>query len=111
MKTLRIALVCSLLLLVAVPSFAIPCRACTGNEYPYCEPNPDGGTRCSIGIDWCNTQPSSFCTGFTDQAAVAVLAEWTVASVEVSRPSDGTKVVTTPAAVADAGLAQAAPQK
>ena len=51
------------------------------------------------------------CTGFTEHSAPAVLAEWTVASIEVSRPTEGTKVVTAPAAVAEAGVSQSALQK
>lgn len=107
MKLIRLTLVCSLLLLVAVPSFAIPCRACTGSEYPYCEPNPDGKTRCSIGVDTCVTQTSSFCTGFSDQASLqpAMLSEWQVASIEVKRPAETTKVTAQPV-VADASNLQ-----
>ena len=113
MKLLRLTVVCSLLLLAAVPSFAIGCRSCDGDVYPYCISTPDSGTRCEIGQDYCFTRPSSFCTGFSEEqaAAPAVLAEWTVASVEISRPSDGTKVVTAPAVVADAGLPTATLQK
>jgi hypothetical protein len=112
MKLFRLTLVCSLLLLAAVPSFALPCRACTGPVYPFCEPNPDGGTRCQIGPDWCATVNAPGCVGFTDEAAAtAVLAEWTVASIEISHPSQGTKAVTSPAAVAEANVPRDTVQK
>lgn len=111
MKLLRLTLVCSLLFLAASPSFALPCRSCDGPEYPYCVSTPDSGTRCRIGVDWCETISAPLCTGFTEESAPAVLAEWTVASIEISRPAEGTKVVTSPAAVADAGLSRAAAQK
>ena len=104
MKLLRLSLVCSLLLLAATPLFAFPCESCTAPDPPYCESTPDSGTRCRFHIDWCETISSSFCTGFTEHSAPAVLAEWTVASIEVSRPAEGTKVVTSPAAVADVSL-------
>jgi hypothetical protein len=64
-----------------------------------------------IGIDTCEERLASSCNPFTDPVATAVLAEWTVASVEVSRPAAGTKVVTSSAAIADAGVAMASPQK
>jgi len=44
-------------------------------------------------------------------SAPAMLAEWTVASIEISRPAKGTKVVTAPTAVAKADVAHSAPQK
>ena len=112
MKLIRLTIVCSLLLLAAVPSFALPCNSCTGSEYPYCESTPGSGTRCRFGIDTCTTISAPNCTNFTDQGAEpAMLAEWTVASIEISRPVDGTKVVTSPAAIADAGISQTAAQK
>ena len=112
MKLVRLTLVCSLLLLATSPVFALPCRSCDGDVYPYCVSTPDSGTRCQIGVDYCFTQSAPFCSGFSDQAAApAVLAEWTVASVEISRPAEGTKVVTAPASVADASVSRVAIQK
>lgn len=104
MKLFRFALVCSLLLLAASPSFAIGCSTCTAPDPPYCESNPGSGTRCQFGIDWCNEVSAPNCTRFADEPAPAMLAEWTVASIEVSRPADGTKVVTAPAALAQANV-------
>jgi len=51
MKLVRLTLVCSLLLLAASPVFALPCRSCDGDVYPYSVSTPDSGTRCQIGID------------------------------------------------------------
>lgn len=111
MKLLRFTLVCSLLLLAAAPTYAIGCRSCDGDVYPYCISTPDSGTRCQIGVDYCFTQPSSFCTGFAPETEAApALAEWTVASIEVTRPADGTQVVTPQTAVAAADLSHSAPQ-
>ncbi|HYR28240.1 MAG TPA: hypothetical protein VEU30_07215 [Thermoanaerobaculia bacterium] len=104
MKLLRLTLVCSLLLIAATPSYAAVCRSCDGPVYPYCIDTPGTATRCSFGVDWCITKPNSFCdpalaAELTTQPAV--LAEWTVASVEVTRPAEGTQVVTSQTAVAD----------
>lgn len=112
MKLLRISLVCSLLLLAATPSFALPCEACTAPEYPYCEDSPGSGKRCIIDLDTCRERtPSNPCSPLprADANIPTVLAEWTVASIEVTRPSEGTKVTTSPAATADASTT--APQK
>lgn len=111
MKLLRLTLVCSLLLLSVTPSYALACKSCTGPEYPYCESTPDSGTRCLISYRLCETVSAPSCTGFTGDSAPAMLAEWTVASMEIRRPAEGTKVVTSPAAVADAGLSRIAAQK
>jgi|SRR5688572_18421336 len=110
MKLLRITLVCSLLLLAAAPTYALPCKGCIGTD-PICVSNPNSGTRCFFAPDTCE-EFSAACSGFTDQAAApAMLAEWTVASIEISRPSDGTKVVTSPAAVVEANVARDTIQK
>jgi hypothetical protein len=111
MKLLRLTLVCSLLLLAASPSYAIACFSCTAPDPPYCESTPDSGTRCRFGIDTCETISAPSCTGFTEHSAPAMLAEWTVASIDIRRPTEGTKVVTTPAAVAEVGVSQSALQK
>lgn len=107
MKLLRFTVVCSLLLLSATPSWALACKACTGLEPPYCQSEPDSGTRCVFSPRIC-MEYSTNCTGFSEESAPALLAEWTVASIEINRPAEGTKVVSSPAAVADAGLPQTA---
>jgi len=103
MKLLRFTLVCSLLLLAASPSFALACKSCIGLEYPYCEPTPGSGTRCIIGQDTCQDGKAPLCNPFTEESAPAMLAEWTVTSIEVSRPAQETEIVTFSAVVADAG--------
>jgi hypothetical protein len=110
MKLARLSLVCTLLVLVASPLFALPCQSCTAPVYPYCEDSPESGTRCSIGVDWCVEVSRPNCSPFAPGGPPpAMLAEWTVASIEISRPGQDTKVVTSPAAVAD--LAPSAAQK
>lgn len=109
MKLLRIAFACSLLLLAAVPSFALPCEACTGSVYPYCEPSGNH-TRCLIGIDTCQDRSAPSCTP-SGQPPAAMLAEWTVASIEISRPAQAKTVVSSPGVVAMADVPQSAPQK
>jgi len=112
MKLARFTLVCSLLLLVAIPSYAVPCSTCIDRQ---CVDTPGSHTRCRPIIDEfpnCETVSAPSCTGFTDAAATpAMLAEWIVASIEISHPAEGTKVVTTPAAVAQATVSSATLQK
>lgn len=110
MKLLRFTLACSLLLLAASPSFALACKSCDGVEPNYCISTPDSGTRCQFSPRLCITIQAT-CSGFTSDSPPAVLAEWTVASIEVSRPGEGTKVVTSPTAVAEAGVSPSAAQK
>jgi len=102
MKLTRLALVCTLLLLAATPSFALPCRSCTGTEYPYCEDTPGSGTRCRIGVDWCETITASSCSPLANDDASPALADWTVASIEVSCPNPQlANVATAPAPAAE----------
>lgn len=110
MKLIRLTVVCSLLLLAAVPSFAIPCSSCIER---HCESTPDSHTKClPVSPEGCETRVNLNCVGFASQeASPAMLAEWTVASIEISRPADGTKVVTAPAAVAQGSVSPATLQK
>ncbi len=111
MKLVRLTLVCSLLLLVAVPSYAIPCSTCIERQ---CVSTPGSLTRCRPIIDIfpaCETVVNLNCVGFTDDTAEpAMLAEWTVASIETSRPVEGTEVVTTPVEVAQPAVSAASLQ-
>jgi hypothetical protein len=100
MRLLRLVLACSLLLLAASPSFALGCFTCNPDQVNVCDSTPDSGTRCRFHIDYCETITAPFCTGRSAESQTAVLADWTVASIEISRPAYGTKVVTAPAAVA-----------
>lgn len=81
MKLIRLVLACTLLLLAASPAFALPeCADCEWNE---CVPGPWSVEPCTYDDNGnCYTYPDR-CARF---AAAPVLADWTVASVEVSRP-------------------------
>lgn len=93
MKLFRVILVCTLLL-AAIPTFsAPPCQVCLDDAGPCV--NDSNGTRCRTVSGVCQ-QISGLCIG---PATATVLAEWQVASIEVTRP-DLTTVVVTPTAVA-----------
>jgi hypothetical protein len=102
MKLSRVLLACTFLLLTAVPMFAAPpCTACLDEGTGPCINDPDAGTRCRFTGGSCQTL-FQFCIGF---GGTPLLAEWQVASVEITRPDPATegstKVVTAPAAVAE----------
>jgi hypothetical protein len=104
MKLSRVILVCTMLLFAAYPSFAAPpCSSCFDGEP--CTSDPNSGLRCKFTNGVCNTI-GSFCIGFVD---TTMLAEWSVASIEISQPAQGTKVVTAPAVVASADIPTAEP--
>jgi hypothetical protein len=92
---LRVILVCTLLLLVAVPSFALPlCAHC--NEWNECESAPGDYERCrydSSGV--CYTDFGRCSVPFTQST---VLADWKVASIEISRPAPDSVTAPAPAA-------------
>ena len=112
MKLLRLILACTMLLLAASPSYALACFTCDDFEPMQCNATPDSGTRCRWHVDYCETISAPFCSGVSENAASTMLADWQVASVEIDRPAQGTRVVTTPSAVADAGTTpQPAPHK
>ena len=101
MKLTRVILVCTLLLSVAVPTFAAPpCQFCLSETGP-CVNDP-GGTRCRTLGGVCQ-EISGLCIGFFN---TPVLGEWQVASIEITRPDPVTKgrttVVITPTALAQA---------
>jgi hypothetical protein len=110
MKLVRFTLVCSLLLLAAIPSYAIPCSTCIDRQ---CQDTPGSLTRCRpVVIEGCQTVTNLSCVGLVDDAAApAMLAEWTVVSIEISRPAEGTTVVTASDAVAQATVSPATLQK
>ena len=93
MKLFRVILVCMLLLSAAVPTFsAPPCQVCLDDAGPCL--TDAGGTRCRTISGVCQ-QTSGLCI----VSGATVLAEWQVASIEVTRP-DLTTVVVSPTAVA-----------
>ena len=97
MKT-RVILLCTLLLLAAVPSFALPqCAHC--NESNRCEVSPGDFEWCSDWTGTCYNDPTKNCS---HSLAGTVATEWTVVSIEVDRPSLDSITVSAPAATADA---------
>lgn len=97
MMKVRVILVCTLLLLAAVPTFALPlCAHC--NEWGWCESSPGDFMNC---VDWTGT-----CVENTKRCSVpraaTVATEWTVASIEIQRPSLDSITVTAPTHVAAA---------
>jgi hypothetical protein len=101
MKLTRIILVCTLLLLAASPMFAAPpCKTCVEEGGSACDFDPGSGTRCRFVAGACETY-GGYCINF---AETTILAEWSVASIEMTRPD--TKTVTTPTAVASAATTQ-----
>jgi hypothetical protein len=93
----RVILVCTLLLLAAVPSFARPlCGHC--NEWNYCESSPGDYERCRYDLNGNCYTDFGLCSV---PRAATVLTEWNVASIEISRPSLDSVTVTAPAARAE----------
>lgn len=92
---LRVILVCTLLLLAASPSFALPlCAHC--NEWNECESSPGDYERCRYDIYGNCYTDYGRCS--IPSAASTVAADWTVASIEISRPAADCATVTAPAA-------------
>lgn len=82
MKLTRLVLACTLLLLAASPLFAAPqCGECINN---ICEYSPYSGLPCRYDSAGNCVEYFRFCTS---RSADTVAADWTIASVEVSRPA------------------------
>ncbi|HUR82616.1 MAG TPA: hypothetical protein VM733_17785 [Thermoanaerobaculia bacterium] len=95
----RVILVCTLLLIAAVPTFARPiCADC--NEWGYCEQIPGSIEVCHDGPGYCYTTPN-LCS---PPLAATVATEWKVVSLEISRPSQDSLTVTAPAQRAEIQL-------
>lgn len=99
MKVSRVLLVCTLFLLAAVPTFAAPpCTYCIEEGIGPCDNDPGAGTRCRLTSGSCQTI-FAFCLNHA--APTSVVSEWSVVSIEVSRPDATTAtVVSNPNAVA-----------
>lgn len=95
---LKVILVCTLLLLAAVPSFAAPqCMDC--NYWNECEVGEWSYERCRYdALGNCYTT-FEFC--ITSRAQTTVLTEWKVASIEISRPSLDSVTATAPVQVTE----------
>ena len=102
MKSTRVILACALLLLVSVPLFARPqCGECiTETE---CEPSPWSGLPCRINSSGMCEYWNTVCSNF---APAPVLSEWTVASIEISRPAAAPEHMAAPAGSNEAPKSQ-----
>lgn len=99
---LRVILICTLLLLAASPSFALPlCGHC--NEWNMCESAPGDFERCKYDLQGnCITTWERCSPPFQG----TVLTDWQVVSIEISRPALASVTVTAPAAVAEVPTTQ-----
>lgn len=91
MKLTRLILACTLLLLASAPAFALPeCADCESNV---CTPGPWSIEPCAYDdLGNCYTYFAN-CARF---ASAPVLADWTVASIEIERPQIESKVAVIP---------------
>jgi hypothetical protein len=94
MKLTRLILACTLLLLASFPLFARPqCGECI--TMIECEYSPTSGLPCRINGSGMCEYYASVCSNLAPEP---VLADWTVASIEISCPvAPDTEVVTAPA--------------
>lgn len=91
----RVILVCTLLLLVAFPTFARPvCAHCDASNE--CESSPGDFQNCVSTGSSCGYN-ATVCS----IPRAPVLADWTVASIEISRPSLESVTITAPAPAAE----------
>lgn len=96
---LRVLAVCTLLLLAAVPSFALPlCAECTA--WNTCESLPGSIERCRY--DSFGNCYTTFERCSVPREATSVLTDWKVESIEVSRPSIESIAVDAPAVKTEA---------
>jgi hypothetical protein len=106
MMKLRVMLVCTLLLLAAVPTFALPvCAECVNLV---CDEVPGAIEKCSSTGSVCTTNPRERCS---PPFQSTVLTDWTVASIEISRPSLDSITITAPAVVAEVQTSPTTEQK
>lgn len=106
---LRVILVCTLLLLAASPSFALPiCQECS-YEYNVCEDISGAFERCKYDtLGNCYLDPYARCSPTLTQSTV--LTDWKVASIETSCPAQNSVTVAASAAVTDVPAATSMPQ-
>ncbi|MEA2463570.1 MAG: hypothetical protein QOJ98_1317 [Acidobacteriota bacterium] len=107
-KVVRMALVLSLLTVISLPAFAVPCRICTSEG---CEGAPEPtNTRCNFVLDPadCRQQSSPGCIG---PLRAAMVSEYSVASIEITRPSERITIVSDYQATAELKPAADAPQQ
>jgi hypothetical protein len=108
MMKVRLILFCTLLLLAAVPSFALPlCGHCT--EWNECENGSGDIERCKWDA-WGNCYTDTGRCSIPSAAQTSVLTDWKVASIDTSCPALDSRTVTAPAAVAEVPAATPTPQ-
>ena len=97
---LRVLLVCTLLLLAAVPSFALPlCQACNDVRHQ-CDDVPGAIERCRYDtLGNCYIDFFARCTPTFTQSTV--LADWKVVSIETTCATPDSVTATPAAAVAE----------
>jgi hypothetical protein len=101
MMKLRVILVFMLLLLAATPSFSLPlCAHC--NQLNRCQSSSGDIDHCFVSGGVCDTD-GALCSPPSQQSTV--LADWAVASIEISRPAP-----TSATPVAATEIAKPAPQ-
>jgi hypothetical protein len=100
MMKLRVILVCTLLLLAASPSFALPlCQECS-YQTNQCEDVSGAYERCKYDtMGNCYLDPWARCSPTLTQSTV--LADWKVASIDTSCPAVNAVTDAAPAAAAD----------
>lgn len=111
MKLFRVVFVCTLFMLASLPTFAAPqCLDCDEGVSFDCGPDSFEHEPCRYTSSGCENY-LKFCIGFTaaDTSDSTLLSEWKVASIEVT--NEQTKVVATPAAIAQADTPNPASQK
>ena len=92
MKLCRLILACTLLLLAAVPTFALPpCSYCEEEGVGPCLNDSGSGSHCRFSGGGCETVFGP-CIGFADRT---LLSEWNVASIEITRQDPATHRLTT----------------
>ncbi len=96
MKLTRVILACTLLLLASFPVSALPlCRECVNNV---CTVIPGTFEYCKYVNGVCTLTPDRC----SPPRSEPVLADWTVGSVEISRPALDSETVASSADTADA---------
>ena len=93
---LRVILACTLVLLAAVPTFALPvCKECDLNLR--CQAVPGAFERCFSGVGFCDTTPDPC----SPPSGRTVAVDWSVASIEISRIAPAPAADTAPAPPAE----------
>lgn len=95
---LRVILACTLFLLAAVPTFALPlCAHC--DEWNACDSASGDTDRCFYDLSGMCKTDSGRCS--IPSAATTVLTDWKVVSIEITRPAQDSFTVNAPAPAAD----------